>query len=234
MQISKKVLSIPPHISVSWGDVTSLRIENEELMVSLRDGTTIRVPSLTPVQLSEVFAAHSQHLEAQQEPPEVPQGNFGGPFGSPFGGGGQVIGLPLRFGPDGMEGLDAAMAHDPSQANAPDLPPEILEKIAGISAVLGMESVASLPMPEANCNCFHCQIARAIQDSEEEEVVEDEEVSLEELSFREWDIQQSDDNLFTVTNPLDGTEKYSVYLGEPIGCTCGQKNCVHIKAVLQS
>ena len=230
MQISKKVLSIPPYISVSWGDVSSLRIENEELLVSLREGTVIRVPNLTPTQLSEIFAAHSQHLEAQNDAPELPPS----PFSSPFPGGGQVIGFPLRFGPDGMEGLDAAMSHDPSQANAPDLPPEILEKIAGISSVLGVENVASLPVPEANCNCFHCQIARAVQATEEEELVVDEEVSDEELTFREWDIEQTDDNLFTVTNPLDGTEKYSVYLGEPIGCTCGEKNCCHIKAVLQS
>ena len=230
MQISKKVLSIPPYISVSWGDVSSLRIENEELLVSLRDGASIHVPNLTPTQLSEVFAAHSQYLESQHDTPEL----LPSPFSSPFPSGGQVIGFPLRFGPDGMEGLDAAMSHDPSQANAPDLPPEILEKIAGISTVLGAESVASLPMPEADCNCFHCQIARAVQDSDEEEVIADEEVSLDELSFREWDIDQTDDNLFTVTNPLDGTEKYSVYLGEPIGCTCGEKNCAHIKAVLQS
>ncbi len=234
MQISKKVLSIPPYISVSWGDVSTLRLENEELLISLRDGAEVRVPNLAPPQLSEVFAAHSQHLESQQDFSDLPQGSFGTPFPSPFPGGGQVIGFPLRFGPDGMEGLDAAMNHDPAQANAPDLPSEILEKIAGISSVLGAENVASLPVPEADCNCFHCQIARAVQDTEDEELVTDEEVSPEDLSFREWDITQTDDNLFTVTNPLDGTEKYSVYLGEPIGCTCGEKNCAHIKAVLQS
>jgi hypothetical protein len=230
MQVSKKVLSIPPYISVSWGDVISLRIDNEELLVSLNDGTLVRVPNLNPTQLSQIFAAHSQHLEDRDTMPDfVPS-----PFSSPFPGGGQVIGLPLRFGPDGMEGLDAAMAHDPSQSSAPDLPPEILEKIAGISEVLGVESVASLPKPEQGCNCFHCQIARAIQDSEEEELVIEEEVSDEELKFREWDISQTDDRLYTVTNPLDANERYSVYLGEPLGCTCGQKDCEHIKAVLQS
>ena len=40
--------------------------------------------------------------------------------------------------------------------------------------------------------------------------------------------------LIVVTNPLDANEHYNVFLGDPIGCTCGQKNCEHIRAVLNS
>ncbi|NGX33463.1 MAG: hypothetical protein K1060chlam4_01531, partial [Candidatus Anoxychlamydiales bacterium] len=40
--------------------------------------------------------------------------------------------------------------------------------------------------------------------------------------------------LYRVTNPLDENEHYSVFLKDPIGCTCGKKNCEHVKAVLNS
>ena len=55
-----------------------------------------------------------------------------------------------------------------------------------------------------------------------------------DLVFRDWEIKELSNNLYTVTNPLDLNEHYNVFLGEPIGCTCGHKNCEHIKAVLQS
>ncbi len=62
----------------------------------------------------------------------------------------------------------------------------------------------------------------------------DEDVSEEELKFKMWDIEEIDETLFKVTNPLDANEHYNVYLGNPIGCTCGKKNCEHIKAVLNT
>jgi len=64
----------------------------------------------------------------------------------------------------------------------------------------------------------------------------DEEVKDEELTFKdEWEVKETGDKLlFSVHNPLDPKECYSVFLGDPIGCTCGKKNCDHIKAVLRS
>jgi hypothetical protein len=35
-------------------------------------------------------------------------------------------------------------------------------------------------------------------------------------------------------NPLDHKEHYNVFLGDPIGCSCGNNNCEHIQAVLKS
>jgi hypothetical protein len=61
-----------------------------------------------------------------------------------------------------------------------------------------------------------------------------EEISDDDLKFRDWEIAQTEANLYSVTNPLDPSEHYSVFLGEPLGCTCGSKNCEHIKAVLKS
>ncbi|MGH2612567.1 MAG: hypothetical protein ACRDFB_05905, partial [Rhabdochlamydiaceae bacterium] len=62
----------------------------------------------------------------------------------------------------------------------------------------------------------------------------EEEVSDEDLKFRTWDIKQENDKLYSVTNPLDKKEHYNVFLGKPLGCTCGNKNCEHIQAVLKS
>ena len=42
------------------------------------------------------------------------------------------------------------------------------------------------------------------------------------------------DKLFTVINKLDQQEKYNVFLGEPVGCTCGKQGCEHMLAVLKS
>ena len=61
-----------------------------------------------------------------------------------------------------------------------------------------------------------------------------EEVTDEDLKFRTWDIKQPGKKLYLVTNPLDNNENYNVFLGKPVGCTCGQKYCEHIKAVLNS
>ena len=67
-----------------------------------------------------------------------------------------------------------------------------------------------------------------------EGVTIEEEVSAADLTFRSWDIKQEADQLYTVTNPLNAKEHYSVFLGEPLGCTCGFKNCDHIQAVLRT
>ena len=35
-------------------------------------------------------------------------------------------------------------------------------------------------------------------------------------------------------DPLDPNEHYNVFLGTPLGCTCGEKDCEHIRAVLST
>jgi PhoH-like ATPase len=49
-----------------------------------------------------------------------------------------------------------------------------------------------------------------------------------------WGIEQTAEQLYKVTNPLDANEQYNVFLGTPLGCTCGLKNCEHIRAVLNT
>ena len=48
------------------------------------------------------------------------------------------------------------------------------------------------------------------------------------------EITQTGDKLFTVVNKLDPQENYHVYLGHPVGCTCGKQGCEHILVVLKS
>ena len=71
-------------------------------------------------------------------------------------------------------------------------------------------------------------------DMQENKEREEEIVSDEDLKFKTWDIVQTGEKLYDVTNPLDTKEQYHVYLGEPVGCTCGEQYCEHIRAVLSS
>ena len=116
--------------------------------------------------------------------------------------------------------------HDPNLKDSPDLPKELLEKVVGVARALGGAVFAD---NQPHCNCPYCQIARAILPAELEEQVSD-----DELHFREWDLKELRPDLYEVTNPLDPTESYQVFLGTPIGCTCGKSNCEHIRAVLNS
>ena len=85
---------------------------------------------------------------------------------------------------------------------------EMLNKIGAIAKAVGIDDAAILPKAEPHCNCMHCQIARAIHSSisgEEDSRLQqqqEEEVTSEDLKFRLWDINQTADNLYIVSNPL--------------------------------
>lgn len=241
MRITKRVLHLPPYLSTSWRNVAALHLEERTgisrpiLVVQLVDGSSIEVADLNQTMIERIFDAHAQFLEEEEREEEQEQRASLHPFiGSQ--GGEQVIGLPFQIGPQGMEGMGAALQHDPAQANAPELPPELMEKVTSIAQILGSDTSVTLPEAVDGCNCFHCQIGRAIkqgfnpnQEADEEEIVSD-----EDLSFRDWDVAESGEDLYTVTNPLDNTEQYQVFLGNPVGCTCGGADCEHIKIVLRS
>lgn len=242
MKITMKTLSLPPFISTSWDNIASLHVDNNQtLIVTLHSGTKIEIPSLEPHIIDKIFTTHTSYLEQEKV-----STNFSPPFSmnnlkstnSPMERTEDQM-FPMRIGIEGLEGLGSALQHNPEQANSPDLPSEILSKIAAISKVVGVEDPAILPKPEPHCNCMHCQIARAVQNGvgeipEAPVTLDTEEVSEEDLRFRIWDIKQTSDQLYSVTNPLDSHEQYSVFLGEPVGCNCGKNNCEHIRAVLNS
>lgn len=148
----------------------------------------------------------------------------------------------LTFGFGTFDSLGSALHHNENQSDIPNLPKEILSKISAIAKIVAPEDGQALPKPEPHCNCTHCQIARAVHEgfaetsdvsirglAQPEEVIKD-----TDLNFQQWDIQQIEEKLFSVTHKLDANEKYRVYLGHPVGCTCGKEGCEHILAVLKS
>ncbi len=225
-KIDSKSLILSPYISTSWKHVLSLSMEGSDVIIELSSGKKISIPNLSEETIDEIFTAHASFMEQEEEPTQSSKKPFEEmSFGIPLQGGGGV----------GLDNIPMAMQHNPEAKDMPDLPPEIIKKITSVAKVLGIDDPSQLPKPEPHCNCMHCQIAKALHISSgavEENF--DEEVSDEELTFRSWDIEQKSDKLYVVINPLDEKELYNVYLGDPIGCTCGEKNCEHIKAVLSS
>lgn len=245
MKINKKILSLPPYLSTSWGFVAALRLQDTDLLVHLLNGEVVAIPSLKPDLLQTIFEYHADHLETLGEQFRSTEKQSGKRLLNP------ISRAPIlntesaaesifKIGFSSPDSMNAAMQHTPELADAPNLPEEVIEKIRAISKIMAPEEVM-IPKAESHCNCPYCQIARAISDSGETsapapETIDhlEEDVKEEELQFQEWEITQSGDKLFTVVNKLDSQEKYSVYLGHPVGCTCGKSGCEHILAVLKS
>lgn len=221
MQITDKILSLPPYISTSWKNIVSIHVETRPyghvLLIELVTGSKVEVPNLDAKLMEKIFSMHALVLEKE-----------GNPIAT------QTFAIPLPFP---IEGLTPTLQHNPEQADTPPLPPEILEKIQSLKGILP-EDLTSMQKAEPHCNCPYCQITRAITGSLLEAETSppqiEEEVTAADLTFRDWDIQQENDQIYSVTNPLDKKEHYNVFLGDPVGCTCGSKNCEHIQAVLRS
>ncbi|HSX12468.1 MAG TPA: hypothetical protein VLF61_03165 [Rhabdochlamydiaceae bacterium] len=239
MRINHKILSIPPYISTSWKNVLSLHIEHKEgaiyLIINLINGSFIEIPHLDGPLIETIFAAHEKALEFEANSGKNPLS-----FLSPKSGDSNsatMISFPFRIGADGTaENMGTMMQHNPEAAGGPDLPKEVLTKIAALSKMIGLDNTDNFSKAEPHCNCTYCQILRAVH-AEEKATVEspkEELVSEEDLKFRDWEIKQTTDKLFTVVNPLNKEEHYDVFLGSPVGCTCGLKNCEHVRAVLNS
>lgn len=232
MHINDKFFHFPPFISMSWVHVAALNLEESDLVVHLTRGDIITIPGLTPNQLELIFKAHAAYLQSEFLKKHQPEAK-----------------APMEINPSSsirfeLGSIDGSMLqHNPDQADAPDLPPELLTKVKSIAKILAPEENALLPKPEPNCNCFHCQIAKAIHQTLEDDLIEErmpslenegEAVSEEDLKFEQWEVTQTGDKLFAVINKLDPVEKYNVYLGQPVGCTCGKAGCEHILVVLKS
>ncbi|MBS4168679.1 hypothetical protein [Parachlamydia sp. AcF125] len=238
MKITDKILSIPPHISTTWANISSLQMKGLLLVVTLMSGESVNIPGLSLEIIEKIFSTHATFLEQETLNPSAPS-----PLLSSKGTVNEIE-LPFRMGFSTLDGIGTALQHNPAHADAPDLPEEILGKIGAIAKIISPETEADIPQPEPHCNCMHCQIARAIHqhlidhdeelESAESQPAEEVEVTEEDLRFSDWDIVQTGDKLFSVVRRLDLQEKYSVYLGHPVGCTCGQSGCEHILAVLKS
>lgn len=243
MKVNNKLLSIPPYISTTWDHVDYLKIEERAgakvLVVGLNHGNPIEILNLDDSSIEEIFRCHANALEsheiikeAKEEPaPSTPTNQQTLPFG---------LGIsPMNLGLDGLGDFSAMLEHNPEQADAPALPSEVLSKVSGIAKLFGLsEDSFNIPDGQPHCNCHYCQIAKAIHHPDHENAKPSEEtsdpVTEDDLRFRDWEISQKDDQLYEVIHPLDKSERYQVYLGNPLGCTCGRNDCEHIRAVLSS
>lgn len=249
MKINNKILYIPPYISTTWNHIRVLYLKENHLIISLANNTLVKVPDLKPECLEMIFTAHSSFLENQSIPPQEQSPSFKisrtktAPFlnaANPFFE--TEKDSSLIFGLSTFDSLGSALHHNESQSNMPDLPKEILSKISAITKIVAPEEDQFLLKPERHCNCTYCQIARAIQEGLSDEPNKalqqstqiEEEVTDADLNFQQWDIQQMGEKLFSVSHRLDSKDKYSVYLGYPVGCTCGKEGCEHLLAVLKS
>ncbi len=240
MILNDKYLSLPPFISTSWDKVLSLRFDGEALHIDLTNGHSVNIPSaaLPPDIVEMIFKAHEAHLKKGGE-----QENLMGMEDLKFQVGSvDKAGESIKLGINPFEGMNGSLQHNPEMANAPDLPKELVHKISSITKIVAGEEIKNFPKGEPHCNCFYCQIARSLHNQNDEIIVEEvskkpipeEVVSDKDLEFQQWQIQPSGNQLFRVTNKLDTTEQYNVYLGDPVGCTCGNPGCEHIIAVLKS
>lgn len=236
MKINDKILSIPPYISTSWNFIKSLQMKGPFFVITLMGGESINIPNLKSEIIEQIFKAHAEYLEKKIDLPKETNPGFPQALFNP-----DSNELPFKLGIGSIEGLGNPLMHNPTQKDSPDIPKQILQKITAIVKILSTEEILAMPKAEPHCNCLHCQIVRSIHTAVEPEQAHHEnyenhedEVKEEELIFQQWDVTQTGDKLFNVVNRLDTQEKYSVYLGHPVGCTCGKSSCEHIVAVLKS
>lgn len=227
MKINDKILSIPPYISTSWRNIASLFERDKILVVQLKNGAEVAIPDLPQWAITEVFQAYEHFIE-HDEPKKSTS-----PISAEL-----TFGMPFRIEGGPAFPIGSMMQHDSAHKNAPNLPEEILQKIILVMKAMGIDGAMAeqIPTAEPHCNCPYCQIARTLQQPEgvEKAPSEEESISLQDLSFRDWEISRIEDKLYRVTNPLNANEQYQVFLGNPIACTCGDKGCEHLKAVLNS
>jgi hypothetical protein len=247
VKIDEKLICIPPYISATWDQVTFLQTEEDPethlftLIIHLMEGKAVCIPHLDSSIIDIAFGAHIKFLERKSITSSKQKGGedqktIGALLQQVTGlSPEQLANIPIRFGISGLEGMPGleVLQHNVSQANTSDIPPEVLEKITGMIKMMTNSEIAHFPKPEPHCNCPHCQVARSIHNQKKDEEIDDS-ISDEELKFRDWEIIKKGDQLYVVTNPLDPKEHYSVFLGSPVGCTCGQAHCEHIRAVLYS
>lgn len=228
--ITDRFISIPPKVSVSWKDITSLYMRDEDLHLLLKGGELVVISDLNDEMIDKIFHHHALHLDRRAEERHK---DVMGPMG-------RLIQLPdvtesvVRIGFAPLDAMGMMVQHNPDHKDAPPLPNDLLEKISGVIRLLSPDDPEGLPKPEGDCCCFHCQIARSIQPAATKEEEMEETIQPGELSFSDWEVQESGDKLYSVINKLNKDERYSVYLGTPVGCTCGRENCEHIVSVLKS
>lgn len=233
IKINNKIISIPPYISTHWSRVSGMYMKGSTLSLMMNQGELISIPDLSKEILQQIFQAHAAYLDQESSSTSLACETPG--LKSLFG---QMADTSIRLAVSSLDGLETISQHNPDQSDAPDLPQELLVKLGTFSELVPPGKELILPKAEPFCNCFHCQVTRALHHETiavKEELIEL--VADQELEFQQWNITQIGNHLYTVSNKLETQEAYQVYLGHPVGCTCGKggnDGCEHIVAVLRS
>jgi hypothetical protein len=238
MKITSKILSIPPYLSTRWEFVESLRVIQNVLHISLKDGSTCAIPDLQQETISQIFSFHEENLESDNQQKE----ELTSALEAVRGGFKELVNMLTKLGANALTSIGKALEHDPKNAGLPDIPPEMVKKVQLLVNIIPQEEILAMPEAEAGCNCMYCQINRILREAALQKgptpdgLSEDQEEAVEEkeLEFSEWIVEPLAEKLYKVTNKLDPKEEYRVFLGDPIGCTCGKPHCEHILAVLRS
>ena len=234
MKITANIFSIPPYISTRWEFVLSLRVTDDVLVVTLRDGTICTIPNLPKETIEQIFAFHAEAEETQDKERE----NLQPLLESMKTGFKDLMQMLSKLGANALGSIGKALEHDPQNANLPGLPPDMVKKVQLLLNVVPKEDILAMPEGVPGCNCMYCQIngilRRAIGGRDSDLLAESEPVEEKDLQFSEWIVEPVADKLYKVSNKLNHSEEYRVFLGEPIGCTCGKPHCEHVLAVLRS
>ena len=243
MRINNKILSIPPYISTSWKQISSLKAEKKEgflqLHITLQDGSYTLIPQIESPIVDAIFSSHAKYLENETPQEKSPPAPFF--FETPRLSSSALLEPPFPFPFPGFKNLTSLLQHDQERSLEANFPKEMLDKIENLTRTMGVDDIRLLPKAEPHCNCPHCQIARSMKKAfEEKDIAEEcgidleEEVSANDLLFKSWLIYPSESQNYTVVHPDNKEDIYHVFLGSPLSCSCGSNQCEHIKSVLSS
>lgn len=240
IKITSQILSIPPYLSTRWDYIQSIRVQEKALLISLQSGPPCSIPGLTEEEISQIFSSFALYAQPTKEEHKVDdtfKKDISQLVEGVKKGFAEFLHILAKSGGQSA-GFAKALEHDPSNANLPPLPPEAIGRVEMLLQIVPEEDILAMPEPVAHCNCMYCQVQRLLRNALAEKKGhienEGEPVDESELKFNEWIVEPLEDKMYSVRNKLNPQEEYKVFLGEPLGCTCGKANCEHIIAVLRS
>lgn len=238
MKIGPNNLHFPPYISTSWDQVKLITADETKLTITLVSGREVHIPELEAEVIEAVFDAYQEYRESiDTEASAEHTQSTGNEVQDLFSGLQNLIknfkGMPVQFGV-GIEGLESLFENLPNEKPSP----ELIKQVQQMTKMMGINP-NDLPRPEPHSQTAYSQILRAIRNEEEvstpdhPDLPSEEEVYEEDIAFQQWLIKKTGDNLYDVINKLNPNEVYQVYLGNPVGCTCGESGCEHLLTVLR-
>lgn len=205
------------------------------------------IPNLPSSMQELLFSCHIEAIERTQKTdhhsPVLRQEDLHAILNAVQTGIKEIMALILKLGSSAISSVGKVLEHDPNNSHLPPIAEEMKKKILLLLNVVPKEDILAMPTPVLGCNCMYCQINRTLREGigihesdleENRDQENDDTVDEKDLEFSEWNVTPISEKLFLVRNKLDEHEEYRVFLGNPIGCTCGKANCEHIVAVLRS